>query len=58
MLFSAGMGVGILFRGAAEPVHHYVLPPVAEPGTPLAAKMAMAFSAFHWGLHAWGIYTV
>ena len=58
MLFSAGMGVGILFWGAAEPVHHYVLPPVAEPGTPLAAKMAMAFSAFHWGLHAWGIYTV
>jgi len=58
MLFSAGMGVGILFWGAAEPVHHYLFPPVAEPGTPLAAKMAMAFSAFHWGLHAWGIYTV
>jgi glycine betaine transporter len=58
MLFSAGMGVGILFWGAAEPVHHYVLPPLAEPSTPLAAKMAMAFSAFHWGLHAWGIYTV
>jgi len=58
MLFSAGMGVGILFWGAAEPVHHYILPPVADPRTVLAAKEAMALSAFHWGLHAWGIYTV
>jgi glycine betaine transporter len=58
MLFSAGMGVGILFWGAAEPVSHYIHPPVADPETVLAAKEAMALSAFHWGLHAWGIYTV
>ncbi len=58
MLFSAGMGVGILFWGAAEPVHHFIHPPVAEPGSILAAKESMALSAFHWGMHAWGIYTV
>lgn len=58
MLFSAGMGVGILFWGAAEPVSHFVNPPVADPRSVQAARNAMALAAFHWGLHAWGIYAV
>lgn len=58
MLFSAGMGVGILFFGSAEPMSHYLDPPLAEPGSERAARTAIAFSVFHWGLHAWGIYTI
>jgi len=58
MLFSAGMGVGILFFGAAEPMSHFLDPPIADPGSVLAARTAVAFSVFHWGLHAWAIYTI
>lgn len=58
MLFSAGMGVGMLFWGGAEPIQHFISPPVADPRSVEAARMAMVYSAFHWGLHAWGIYTV
>ena len=58
MLFSAGMGVGMLFWGAAEPVSHFLKPVIGEPKTAEAARQAMVYSAFHWGLHAWGIYTV
>ena len=58
MLFSAGMGVGMLFWGAGEPVSHFLHPPIGEPGTAEAGRQAMVYSAFHWGLHAWGIYTV
>jgi len=58
MLFSAGMGVGILFWGSAEPMSHFLKPPAGVPGSVEAAQSAMAFSAFHWGFHAWGIYTI
>lgn len=59
MLFSAGMGIGLVFWGVAEPISHYLEPPLgAEPQTPEAAALAVRFSFFHWGLHAWGIYTV
>ncbi|MCO0597784.1 BCCT family transporter [Peribacillus butanolivorans] len=58
MLFSAGMGVGIMFYGVAEPVMHYSAPPVGEGFTENAARTAMKYSYFHWGLHAWAIYTV
>jgi glycine betaine transporter len=58
MLFSAGMGVGILFWGAAEPVTHFMNPPVGIAESATAARRAMTLSAFHWGLHAWGIYCV
>ncbi|PWJ39169.1 BCCT family transporter [Sediminitomix flava] len=58
MLFSAGMGVGILFWGTAEPLHHFFSPPVGESKSILAAQNSMAISVFHWGLHAWGIYTI
>ncbi len=58
MLFSAGMGVGLLFWGGAEPIRHFLQPPMGEPGTVRAAELAMAYASFHWGLHAWGIYTI
>lgn len=56
MLFSAGMGIGLLFFGVAEPVMHYLDPPVGETGTIEAAHEAMSVTFFHWGLHAWSIY--
>lgn len=57
MLFSAGMGIGLVFWGAAEPVSHFFRPPEGlEPGTPAAASAAMRYAFFHWGLHPWAIY--
>ncbi|KMJ51946.1 BCCT family transporter [Rhodococcoides fascians] len=61
MLFSAGMGIGLVFYGVAEPLSHYVTPPEAGgiPGsTDPAARQAMELTLFHWGLHAWAIYVV
>jgi choline/glycine/proline betaine transport protein len=61
MLFSAGMGIGLVFYGVAEPLTHYAEPPASRgiPGlTDAAANQAMALTLFHWGLHAWGIYVV
>ncbi|CAM3775056.1 glycine betaine uptake BCCT transporter [Mesobacillus zeae] len=58
MLFSAGMGIGLVFWGVAEPMFHYYAPPFAEGQTPEAARAAMRYSFFHWGLHPWAIYTV
>ncbi|MBK1724186.1 BCCT family transporter [Thiocystis violacea] len=58
MLFSAGMGIGLLFYGVAEPMFHYVASPMAEPGTPAAARVAMDFTFLHWGLHPWSIYAL
>ncbi|MDY0205656.1 MAG: choline BCCT transporter BetT [Pseudomonas sp.] len=58
MLFSAGMGIGLMFFGVAEPVMHFIAPPVGDPNTIEAAKEAMKLTFFHWGLHAWAIYAV
>ena len=61
MLFSAGMGIGLVFYGVAEPLTHYINPPPSlgvEGGTAPAANQAMALTLFHWGLHAWAIYVV
>ncbi|CDN85179.1 Glycine betaine transporter BetP [Escherichia coli O25b:H4-ST131] len=58
MLFSAGMGIGLMFFGVAEPVMHYLSPPVGTPETVAAAKEAMRLTFFHWGLHAWAIYAI
>lgn len=58
MLFSAGMGIGLMFFGVAEPVMHYVNPPTGTPETIAAAKESMNITFFHWGLHAWGIYAI
>lgn len=59
MLFSAGMGIGLVFWGAAEPLSHYaVSPATADPGTREAFRESMRYTFFHWGLHAWAIYAI
>ncbi|HCD57365.1 MAG TPA: choline transporter [Halieaceae bacterium] len=58
MLFAAGMGIGLMFFGVAEPVMHFLQPPLGEGGTVEAARQAMQLTFFHWGLHAWGIYAI
>lgn len=58
MLFSAGMGIGLMFFGVAEPVMHYLAPPVGDAQTVQAAREAMEITFFHWGLHAWAIYAI
>ncbi|MFL2542095.1 MAG: BCCT family transporter, partial [Candidatus Latescibacterota bacterium] len=56
MLFSAGMGIGLLFYSVAEPIYHYGAPPWGEPDTVASAELAMSVTFFHWGIHAWGLY--
>ena len=59
MLFSAGMGIGLVFWGVAEPVQHYQSPPPGVTAeTAEAARAALRYAFFHWGLHAWAIYSV
>ena len=58
MLFTAGMGIGLMFFGVAEPIMHYASPPTGEGETVIAARQAMRVTFFHWGLHAWGIYAL
>jgi choline/glycine/proline betaine transport protein len=58
MLFSAGMGIGLMFYGVAEPVLHFQHPPAMEGGTVAAAARAMDLTFLHWGFHAWAIYAV
>ncbi|MEQ7800006.1 BCCT family transporter [Pedobacter sp. ASV1-7] len=58
MLFSAGMGIGIMFFSIAEPVSHFTQPPRPVGSDPELAIQAMQFTALHWGLHAWAIYAV
>ncbi|MDD9890235.1 MAG: BCCT family transporter, partial [Gammaproteobacteria bacterium] len=58
MLFSAGMGIGLLFFGVAEPITHFAEPPTGEGSTVQAASNAMLLTYFHWGLQAWATYIV
>ncbi len=58
MLFSAGMGIGLVFWGIAEPLNHYMAPVGADPGSAAAADFAIKKSFFHWGLHPWSAYCV
>ena len=71
MLFSAGMGIGLMFFGVLEPVYHMAISeplgvpsPIAEDGTLIEAnieaarRMGLAATAFHWALHPWAIYAV
>ncbi|GLB61899.1 glycine betaine uptake BCCT transporter [Cytobacillus sp. NCCP-133] len=60
MLFSAGMGIGLVFWGAAEPIYHYAVasPTGSEVGTDPAIREAMRYTYFHWGVHAWAIYGI
>ncbi|MDZ7718409.1 MAG: BCCT family transporter [Balneolaceae bacterium] len=58
MLFSAGMGIGLMFFAVAEPMWHLISPPHAEVGSTQAVRDAMGITFLHWGLHAWAIYAV
>lgn len=58
MLFSAGMGIGLVFWGVAEPVSHFYKPPFGDGQTEEAATNALRYSFFHWGLHPWGVYAL
>jgi glycine betaine transporter len=60
MMFATGMGIGLIFWGVAEPLTHLNTPPMgmAEPGTAEAARLAIEYTFFHWGLHPWAIYAV
>lgn len=59
MLFSAGMGIGLVFFGAAEPLSHFAIAaPQAEPGSQEALADALRYAFFHWGIHAWAIYAI
>jgi choline/carnitine/betaine transport len=60
MMFSAGMGIGLMFYGVGEPLAHFTSPPpgTVEAGSPQAIDVAMATTLFHWTLHPWAIYAV
>ncbi|HKU35116.1 MAG TPA: BCCT family transporter, partial [Paenarthrobacter sp.] len=60
MMFAAGMGIGLMFYGVAEPLYHYISPPpgTVDGRTPAAVQTAMATSIFHWTLHPWAMYAV
>lgn len=60
MLFAAGMGIGLVFWGVAEPISHLTTPPygMAEAGTSEAGELGLQYSFFHWGLHPWATYSV
>lgn len=58
MLFAAGMGIGLVFWGVAEPLYHYIQPRTAIPRSPESAAFAIRASFFHWGLHPWATYSV
>ena len=60
MMFSCGMGIGLVFFGVAEPLYHYVSPPLGtvDGSTPEAIQTAMATSIFHWSIHPWAMFAV
>ena len=60
MMFSAGMGIGLMFFGVAEPLSHYVSPPplTTEAESSQAIQTAMGTTLFHWTLHPWAMYAV
>lgn len=58
MLFSAGMGIGLVFYGATEPMTHYLTPPNAKPETNAAIMDAMRSAFFHYGIHPWAMYGI
>lgn len=58
MLFSAGMGIGLVFWGAAEPISHFASPPTGDPKTAHAFTEALRGAFMQWGFHAWAVYAV
>ena len=58
MLFSAGMGIGLLYFGVSEPIQHFLKPPMPQASTADLAIQALDFTFLHYGLHAWSIYCI
>ena len=59
MLFAAGVGIGLLFFGVAEPMYYLQNPPLGiTAGTAEAATVGISATVFHWGFHGWAIYGV
>lgn len=58
MLFSAGMGTGLLFSGVYEPLHHYLFPPTGAGSTPEAMDLSFQLTFLHWGFSGWVVYTI
>ncbi len=56
MLFSAGMGIGLIYYGVAEPVQHFATPPIPVDGEINATKQAFKFTFLHYGFHPWAVY--
>ena len=56
MLFSAGIGIGLIYWGTAEPLYHFMSPPLGDGETIEAAKLAMNISFLHYGFHVWALY--
>lgn len=58
MLFAAGIGTDIMFFAVAEPMSHYMLPPTGEPESVEAAREAISWTLFHYGITGWGMYAL
>lgn len=58
MLFSAGIGIGLVFYGASEPISHYMAPPTADPETKAAMAEAFKSSFIDYGFHPWAVYGI
>lgn len=58
MLFAAGMGIGLVFWGVAEPMSFYIQPPVGESGSNAAGVLAVGHAFMHWGIHPWACFAV
>ncbi|GGM13744.1 choline BCCT transporter BetT [Promicromonospora citrea] len=58
MLFAAGIGTDLMFFSVAEPATQYLAPPVGDGGTVEAARMAIVWTLFHYGLVGWGMYAL
>ncbi|MDN5743376.1 MAG: BCCT family transporter, partial [Yaniella sp.] len=60
MLFAAGLGIGVMFWGPAEPLTYFISPPpmTNAPESTEAMQFALAQTYFHWGFHAWAMYAL
>src|SRR5699024_928012 len=58
MMFTAAMGIGLVFFAVSEPITHFQNPPTGQGGTEQAAQNAMTYVFYHWGLHPWAIYVL
>ena len=58
MLFAAGVGIGLMFYGVAEPVVHYLRPPVGESAAIGGENQAVNLTMLHWGFNAWSVYAL